>query len=129
MKSNYEIWDCRQTVWNTQFYGKMVDGKLYPPDRLHRVFFRPAYAGQTFGFGQLSPVAALMVTDVVHAKSGLPLLSIGNASQVYQQIMNPDTSLSYVAANIRVVDRPLQEHRRHRHFQEPRRDRDALQSR
>jgi hypothetical protein len=102
MKSNYEIWDCRQTVWNTQFYGKMVDGKLYPPDRLHRVFFRPAYAGQTFGFGQLSPVAALMVTDVVHAKSGLPLLSIGNASQVYQQIMNPDTSLNYVAANIRV---------------------------
>ncbi len=53
MPSNYEIWDCRQTVWNTKFMGKIVDGRLYTKDRLHRVFFAPAFAGQTFGFGQL----------------------------------------------------------------------------
>ena len=82
--------------------GKVVDGKLYFRDRLHRVFFKPAFGGQTFGFGQLSPVAALMVTDMVHAKSGRPLLSIDDASQVYEEIMNPDSSLLYVAANIRV---------------------------
>ncbi len=102
MKSNYEKWDCRQTVWNRQFMGKFVDGRAYFKDRLHRVFFKPAFGGQTFGFGQLSPIAALMVTDVVSAKSGLPLLSIDDAPQVYEQIMNPDTSLHYVAANIRV---------------------------
>ncbi len=43
-----------------------------------------------------------MVTDVVHAKAGQPLLTIDDAGQVYQQIMSPDTSLDYVAANIRV---------------------------
>jgi hypothetical protein len=97
----YAKWDCRQTVWNTKFYGKIVDGRLYPRDRLHRVFFQPMFSGQTFGIGQISPIAALMVTDQVHAKAGLPLLTIDHASQVYQQIMNPDTSVEYVAANIR----------------------------
>jgi hypothetical protein len=102
MPTNYEKWDCRQTVWNRVFMGKMVDGRLYFRDRLHRVYFKPAFGGQTFGFGQLSPVAALMVTDVVNAKAGLPLLSIDDAPGVYEQIMSPDTSLHYVAANIRV---------------------------
>jgi hypothetical protein len=102
MQNNYEKWDCRQTVWNRQFMGKIVNGRLYTKDRLHRVFFKPAFGGQTFGFGQLSPVAALMVTDVTNAKAGLPLLTIDDASQVYEQIMSPDTSLDYVAANIRV---------------------------
>ncbi|WP_421725349.1 DUF1402 family protein [Bauldia sp.] len=100
--TNYEIWDCRQTVWESTFMGRFVDGRRYPRDRLHRVYFGPMFAGQTFGFGQLSPIAALSVTDIVHAKAGLPLLSIDNASQVYQQIMNPETSLHYVAANIKV---------------------------
>jgi hypothetical protein len=102
MENNYEKWDCRQTVWNRQFMGKLVDGRLYIKDRLHRVFFKPAFGGQTFGFGQLSPIAALMVTDVTHAKAGLPLLSINDPAEVYEQIMSPDTSLDYVAANIRV---------------------------
>jgi hypothetical protein len=101
MTNTYEKWDCRQTVWNRVFMGKVV-GKLYFKDRLHRVYFKPAFGGQTFGFGQLSPVAALMVTDVTNAKGGLPLLSIDDPSEVYEQIMSPDTSLHYVAANIRV---------------------------
>lgn len=103
MKTNYELWDCRQTVWNKSFFGHFVGGRRYPTDRLHRVFFRPAATGMTFGIGQLSPVAALMVTDLTHAKSGLPLLSIDNAPQVYQQIMNPDTSVIYIAAQIRAA--------------------------
>jgi hypothetical protein len=101
LKVDYEIWDCRETVWNRSFFGKVVDGRLYPHDRLHRVFFRPMYSGQSFGLGQLSAVVALSVTDVVHKKSGLPLLSIDNAAEVYQQIMNPDTNLHYIAAEIR----------------------------
>lgn len=100
--TNYEVWDCRQTVWESTFMGKFVDGRRYTRDRLHRVYFGPAFAGQTFGFGQLSPVAALAVTDIVNAKAGLPLLTIDDAPEVYQNIMNPETSLHYVAANIRV---------------------------
>jgi len=102
MPTDYELWDCRQTIWNEHFAGHIVGGRLYPSGRLHRVFFAPMHAGQTLGLGQLSPVAALMVTDVVHKTSGLPLLHMEDASQVYEQIMNPDTSLHYVAANIRV---------------------------
>ena len=101
-KMDYLVWDCRQTVWESTFMGRFVDGRHYPRDRLHRVYFAPMLAGQTFGFGQLSPVAALSVTDIVHAKSGLPLLSIDDASTVYAQIMNPESSLHYIAANIRV---------------------------
>ncbi|MEP0324313.1 DUF1402 family protein [Bauldia litoralis] len=100
--TNYEVWDCRQTTWEDVFMGRFVDGRRYPRDRLHRVYFGPAFAGQTFGFGQLSPVAALAVTDIVNRKAGLPLLSIDDAPEVYQNIMNPETSLHYVAANIRV---------------------------
>jgi Protein of unknown function (DUF1402) len=102
MKSNYELWDCRQTVWNNSFFGRFVDGRRYPTDRLHRVFFRPMGSGLTFGIGQLSPVAALMVTDLTHAKSGRPLLTVDNAPQVYQEIMNPDDAIIYIAAQIRV---------------------------
>ena len=100
-KSQYYVWDCRQVVWEDRFRGRFVDGRKYPRDRLHRVYFGPLNAGQTFGLGQLSPVAALSVTDVVSAKGGLPRLSIDNASQVYEQILNPESSLHYVAANIK----------------------------
>ena len=93
MKSNYDKWDCRETVWNRVFMARAVGGKGWPIDRLNRVFFAPAHVGQTFGVGQIGPVVALSVTDLVHRKSGLPLLSIDDAPQVFAQIMNPDTSM------------------------------------
>ncbi len=102
MKSNYDKWDCRETVWNRVFMARAVGGKGWPIDRLNRVFFAPAHVGQTFGVGQIGPVVALSVTDLVHRKSGLPLLSIDDAPQVFAQIMNPDTSMQYIAASIRV---------------------------
>jgi hypothetical protein len=96
--ANYDKWDCRETTWNRQFFGKGG----WPIDRLNRVFFAPAHTGQTFGVGQIGPVAALMVTDLVHKKSGFPLLSIDNAPQVFSQIMSPDASMHYIAASVRV---------------------------
>lgn len=106
MKDAYDKWDCRETVWNRKFMGRIVDGRSYPIDRLNRVFFMPMYAGQTFGVGQIGPIVALSVTDLVHRKAGLPLLSIDNPSQVFEQIMNPDTSMTYIAASIRMsIDR------------------------
>ncbi len=102
MKANYDKWDCRETVWNREFAGKAVGGKSWPITRLNRVFFAPAHAGQTFGVGQIGPVVALSVTDLVHRKSGFPLLSIDDAPQVFAQIMSPDASMHYIAASIRV---------------------------
>lgn len=94
------LWTCRQEVWETKFSGKTVDGKAFPKDRFGAVFFQPFYAGQTFGLGQLNPLTALIHTDRVQRVSRLPKLSAGNAANVYQAIMEPDSTLAYMAAAI-----------------------------
>ncbi|SHF59357.1 Protein of unknown function [Kaistia soli DSM 19436] len=101
-KSNYDLWTCRESVWNASFRGKKVDGVAYPRDRFSKVFFQPLFAGQTFGLGQINPLTALMVTDIVHQKSRLPELDADQAPAVYQAIMDPDSSLDYMAAIIRL---------------------------
>jgi hypothetical protein len=98
---DYDLWFCREEVWQSDFRGRDVDGVSYPDDRFERVFFQPFFAGQTFGLGQLSPLAALMVSDIVHAVSGLPRLDMNRAPKVYAAVMDPDTSLHYMAAIIR----------------------------
>ena len=52
-----------------------------PNDRFGRVFFQPLYAGQTFGLGQLNPLTALKVTDIVNRTSRLRRLKASNAPQ------------------------------------------------
>ncbi len=98
INSSYDKWSCRETIWNTKFRGKRVGGRPYPNDRFGRVFFQPLYAGQTFGLGQLNPLTALKVTDVVNRKSRLKRLRASNAPQIYKTIMDPDSSLLYMAA-------------------------------
>jgi len=99
--SDYELWNCRDRVWRDAFRGKNVGGVDYPDDRFERVFFQPFYAGQTFGLGQLSPLSALSVSDLVHARAGLPLLDMRKAPEVYAAVMDPDLTLNYMAAIIR----------------------------
>ncbi len=99
---SYDLWACREIVWNTRFRGKTTGGKTWPNDRFGRVFFQPYYAGQTFGLGQLNPLTALRVTDLVSRVSGSRKLSANKAPQVYKTIMEPDTTLQYMAAVIRV---------------------------
>ncbi len=101
IRSNYDLWSCREAVWNQTFKGQRVGGVAYPNDRFGRVFFQPLYAGQTFGLGQLNPLTALKVTDIVARRSGLPRLQAENAPQVYTTIMDPDSTLIYMAAVIK----------------------------
>ena len=98
--NDYELWTCRDRVWRTVFQGKNVGGVDWPDDRFERVFFQPFFAGQTFGLGQLSPLSALAVSDVVHARAGLPLLDMTQAPKVYAAVMDPDQTLNYMAALI-----------------------------
>lgn len=98
---SYELWACRERIWNAEFRGKSVDGKKYPNDRFGAVFFQPLYAGQTFGIGQLNPLTALQMSDIVHEVSGLPRLSHEQPAQVYKTIMDPDLTLAYVAATLK----------------------------
>jgi hypothetical protein len=99
--ASYEAWSCREDVWQDTFRGKTVGGTAWPDDRFERVFFQPFFAGQTFGLGQLSPLAALMASDRVHAVGGLPALDMNRAPEVYHAVMDPDSSLQYIAAIIR----------------------------
>ncbi|RWN61710.1 MAG: DUF1402 family protein [Mesorhizobium sp.] len=98
---SYELWECREQVWNLSFRGKTVGGESFPDDRFGATFFQPYYAGQTFGLGQLNPLTALQMSDLVHQVSGLPKLDVGDPNAVYKTIMDPDLTLDYVAATIR----------------------------
>ncbi|KAB0679406.1 DUF1402 family protein [Aureimonas leprariae] len=98
--SDAALWSCREAVWNASFRGKTVDGEAFPDKRFGAAFFQPFYAGQTFGLGQLNPLTALSVSDVVHRRSGLPELDARDAGKVYAAIMDPDKSLDYMAAVI-----------------------------
>ncbi|MCO6187944.1 DUF1402 family protein [Rhizobium sp. L1K21] len=98
---SYSLWTCREQIWEKEFRGKVVDGKRYPNDRFSKIFFQPFYAGQTFGIGQINPLTALQLTDLVASKSGYPKLDETRAAKVYQAIMKPDISLAYMAAAIR----------------------------
>nr|WP_245304254.1 DUF1402 family protein [Hoeflea olei] len=94
------VWTCREEVWEKSFRGKTIAGHGYPDDRFGAVFFQPFFAGQTFGLGQLNPLTALTYTDRVNKVSRLRKLSAGNAAEVYKAIMDPDSTLAYMAAVI-----------------------------
>ena len=98
---SYELWECREQVWNRSFRGKTVGGTSFPNDRFGATFFQPYYAGQTFGLGQLNPLTALQMSDLVHKVSGLPRLDVKDPNQVYKTIMDPDLTLAYVAATLK----------------------------
>jgi hypothetical protein len=98
---SYELWACREAVWDEHFRGQTVDGRTFPDDRFSAVFFQPFYAGQTFGLGQLNPLTALQMTDMVARISGQPKLNHLFPQEVYRTIMDPDLTLPYIAATIR----------------------------
>lgn len=101
LSDSYKVWACRERVWNREFRGRTVGGVTYPDDRFSATFFQPFYAGQTFGIGQLNPLTALQMSDLVHQVSGLPKLDAGQPNQVYETIMDPDLTLPYVAATLK----------------------------
>jgi len=98
---SYKLWSCRENIWEKTFRDRKVDGKSYPDNRFSAVFFQPFFAGQTFGLGQVNPLTALMLSDMVAKTSNYPKLDENKAAEVYDAIMDPDKSLAYMAANIR----------------------------
>lgn len=98
---SYSLWTCREDVWDKSFRGRTVDGASFPDNRFSAVFFQPFFAGQTFGLGQINPLTALMLSDMVARKSGYDRLDEKDAAGVYRAIMDPDRSLAYMAAIIR----------------------------
>lgn len=101
LRGSYDLWTCREQVWNASFRGREVGGVSFPDQRFSAVFFQPLYAGQTFGIGQLNPLTALQMSDIVTRVSGLPPLDASEPNRVYETIMDPDLTLPYVAATLR----------------------------
>lgn len=100
-KNSGALWSCHDRVWEKAFRGKTVDGVSYETVTFQRAFFQPFYAGQTFGLGQISPLTALHVTDLVNKVSGFPKLSPDRPQAIYRDIMDPDRSIIYIAAILR----------------------------
>lgn len=101
-----DFWICAGRVWDTQMRGHYRDASKttrYPYDTFKYTFFDPRSTGFTYGLGQLDPIRALMVTDIVHAKSGFRLLSIERANEIYQDILNQETGVHYLSANVRLM--------------------------
>lgn len=98
---SYRLWDCRERIWNMIFAGRTVGGEVHDDLLFDDTFFRPFYAGQTFGLGQISPLAALKASDMVSRIGGLPPLDAERPAEVYVAIMDPKKSLHYMAAIIR----------------------------
>ncbi|WP_147181541.1 DUF1402 family protein [Ciceribacter naphthalenivorans] len=98
---SYHLWSCREDVWEKTFRGRTVGGKSYPNNRFSAVFFQPFYAGQTFGLGQINPLTALMLSDLVSKTSGVAKLDENDAAGVYKAIMDPDLSLAFMAGVLR----------------------------
>ncbi len=96
-----ELWECRDETWDKSFRGRVIDGVTYENMTFQRAFFQPFFAGQTFGLGQISPLTALEVTDLVHATSDLPRLSADDPQAIYHDIMDPERSVVYIAAIVR----------------------------
>jgi hypothetical protein len=99
---SYATWTCVERVWEQDFRGKNVGGTDFPNNRFSAVFFQPFYAGQTFGLGQINPLTALELSDLVHQISNYPKLDEADANGVYEAIMDPDKSLAYMAASIKM---------------------------
>ena len=97
-KGSYDLWTCRESRVGQGFPRQETD---FPNDRFSATFFQPFYAGQTFGLGQLNPLTALEMSDLVHRVSGLPTLDSSDPRGVYKTIMDPDLTLPYVAATLK----------------------------
>lgn len=97
-KGSAALWSCRDLVWTQHFRGKTVDGVSYEPMTFQQAFFQPFFAGQTFGLGQISPLTALEVTDLVNRVSGYDRLTPDNPQAIYRDVMDPDRSIVYIAA-------------------------------
>lgn len=100
LKSSRSLWTCRENIWESKFRNKTVDGTKFPNDRFSAVFFQPFFAGQTFGIGQLNPLTALMMTDRVKKVMGGKALDHEDGKNVYQTIMDPKTTIPYIAATL-----------------------------
>jgi hypothetical protein len=102
---DYDLWICIVDTWNRSNAINVLMGQKEFFRRFTSHFFNPnAFMdiGMTFGVGQMSPVRALMVDDLV-AKAGrnsIDFLKHSDVSRIYANILDPKSVVYYVAATV-----------------------------
>lgn len=102
---DYDMWLCVVDTWNRSNAINVLMGQKEFFRRFTSHFFNPnanADIGLTFGVGQMSPVRALMVDDLVDQAGRDPInfLRTGEVSRIYAKILDPNSVVYYVAATI-----------------------------
>ncbi len=102
---DYDLWLCVVDKWNKQNAINVLFGNKEYFRRFTSHFFNPnsnAQIGLTFGVGQMSPVRALMVDDLVARAGRNPInfIEVGDVSRIYENILEPNSVVYYVAATI-----------------------------
>ncbi|CAN5403450.1 DUF1402 family protein [soil metagenome] len=97
--SHADYWDCVSDVYESNYRGKADFGSK----GFKFTFFDPVAVGMTYGLGQLDPIRALMVADMVNRNSGFAMISIEDPTAIYADIINPRKAVHYIAANIVVA--------------------------
>lgn len=98
-QANYDYWTCVEEVWTHKYRGR----NGFPANNFNDAFMNPFYLGQTYGLGQLSPLAALKVSDVTRRIGGQRQLSFSRPYEIYETIMDQNSSMHYLAAVIRIA--------------------------
>lgn len=99
--TDYMKWECYDSVWTYKLRGKTAcNNKSFVNKSLMMSFFDPTVAGKTYGLGQLGPIKMLSLTDIVNRFSHLPKLTIRDQNQVYESILDPKTTIHYIAAAV-----------------------------
>ncbi len=106
-RNDYNYWYCVTKIWHRQ---QNAASFLFSRSAVYRKFtdhfFNPNSAGVSFGLGQMNPLRALVVSDLVSQKTNLPPLNFrvnGDISSTYEVILNEETVVYYVAATIRTA--------------------------
>jgi hypothetical protein len=107
-QSDYDQWYCVVSTWykTPGYKGKKVafgSKDFYKQFTNH--FFNPNGIGSTFGVGQMSPLRALMVDDLVSRVKpayAIRFVQEGNIEKAYQSVMDPQRAVYFIAATIKL---------------------------
>jgi hypothetical protein len=100
LERSYNFWYC---VIRTRYALSFIIPTNENYKRFTNEYFNPNNIGSTFGLGQLSPLRAMMVSDLVASRTNIPEIDFTDDNsryQLYNDLMNPSRVVYYVAATI-----------------------------
>ncbi len=106
-KSDYDMWYCVVQTWYATpgFQGrKFAFGTREYYKQFSQYFFDPNGVGATFGVGQMSPLRAMMVDDLVQQVKpslGINFVKNGSIEDAFDRVLTPEKVVYYIAATVK----------------------------